>query len=164
MDEERPRPIWNLPDPYDGPHCWLKRLVRAEAERSIEVTNALNVAAGSEPEEGEWEMRRAGVEAHLWTWLTSGWARVADDCSGLLFWNPFTLVFVPWTAELHLLYDQTSKDLKALREAAQKAEYELYIGRAKDGDKLPEMQEDSYVGGTSRLAPSEGAYTGKGRK
>lgn len=97
------------------------------------------------------------MESHLWTWLASGWARVTDDRSDVLFWDPYSMSFVPWTAELHLSYDRLGEELKALRQA----EYELYTGRGKDEDKLPEMKEDSYVGGVSALAPADGAYTGK---
>ena len=153
-DPCKPKPIWNLPDPYGEPLCWLKVLVRVEAEHQIEVWDVLHL---DDPDPEDWEMRRAGVESHLWTWLTSGWARVTDDRDAVLFWNPETLAFEPWTAELYLTYDRIERDLRALRNA----EHGLYTGPVKDSEKLPEMQEESYVGGVSVLAPAGGAYTGK---
>jgi PAS domain-containing protein len=92
------------------PDTWLSDLVDAEAERHISLSAdldstldanhvfVLNKAARPREE------RQANIRLLLWRYLSSGWIRVTEEQDRIVFWDPASSEFVPYSPELNLTY------------------------------------------------------------
>lgn len=94
----------------DQPDPWLRELVLAEARRHVELSARLDRAVAAyhpdrKAKDGRpIEERVTAISLFLWRLLGNGWARVADEEDALVFWDPRSSSFVPFSLELSRAY------------------------------------------------------------
>jgi len=92
------------------PDTWLSDLVDAEAERhlafsadldsTLDADHAFVLNKAARPR----EERQTNLRMLLWQYLGSGWIRVTEEQDRIVFWDPASSEFVPYSPELNLTY------------------------------------------------------------
>lgn len=96
--------ISNAPARYEGDHCHLGALIRREARSHLSIATEVGQAdpeIAPQMKDNPYPVRLCNVETGIWQMLTTGWARVLEDWSGMVFWHPVEQEFQPWSAELN---------------------------------------------------------------
>jgi hypothetical protein len=92
------------------PDTWLSDLVDAEAERHIALSADLDTTLAADDvfvlqkAARPREERQANIRVLLWLYLGSGWIRVTEEWDRIVFWDPASSEFVPYSPELNLTY------------------------------------------------------------
>jgi hypothetical protein len=116
----------------------------------VESDEGSEAETSPEPTPRAREERRAVVAGHIWRYLATGWARIADEEDRVLFWHPDKKQFMPFTRELEADYRRLFRSFRRLAETVQRRQSgnQPYTGRS-SSRTVPEAPH-AYVGPWAR--------------